>query len=354
MTDRRGRAGSSSMISSSVIAFISSNVYPRYVNSFLRRVSTRPARFRNFLRAAFARPPIFFAMPSPPATLLLQPLRLGRHPSDLAAGRGVKAHRGRFAYMLVRPATMGMVDGIHRHAAHGEDRLAERSEGEPFLPRPVEGLVASARARDGADRRPTVRMEGAEMSRRKLNDGPVSLAHHDGLGTRGAHEATAVPGRRLDVVDERPFRDVAERHRVPAVQIRQAMGHGLADGEAVAGNHEDLLAIETNARQRSGVSGRLEDVRHDPGTAKVRIDDGPGMSVARRTVGRRIPTAAALGAQVLSHQNTPIRMPISSAENSGFNLMIACLPSLRTNVFTFATFTWKRSSKAFLTWSRVA
>src|SRR5256885_12739435 len=87
------------MISSRVIAFISSNVYPRYVNSFLRRVSTRPARFRNFLRAAFARPPIFFAMPSPPATLLLQPFRLGRHPSDLAAGRGVEAHRGRFAYI---------------------------------------------------------------------------------------------------------------------------------------------------------------------------------------------------------------------------------------------------------------
>src|SRR5256885_6056255 len=240
------------MISSRVIAFISSNVYPRYVNSFLRRVSTRPARFRNFLRAAFARPPIFFAMPSPPATLLLQPLRLGRHPSDLAAGRGVKAHRGRFAYMLVRPATMRVVDGIHRHAAHGEDRLAERSEGEPFLPRPVEGLVASARARDGADRGPTVRMEGAEMSRRKLNDGPVSLAHHDGLGTRGAHEATAVPGRRLDVVDERPFRDFAERPRVPALQIRQAMGHGLADGKAIASDHEHILALETNSCRPSG------------------------------------------------------------------------------------------------------
>src|SRR5437660_3467670 len=342
------------MISSRVIAFISSNVYPRYVNSFLRRVSTRPARFRNFLRAALASPPCFFAMPSPPATLLLQPLRLGRHPSDLAARRGVKAHRGRLAHMLVRSASMWMVAGIPRHAAHDEVRLAERSEGEPLLARAVEGLVASARARDGADRGPAVRMEGAKMSRGELDDGPVSLAHDDGLGTRGAHEATAVPGRRLDVVDERPFRDVAERHRVPAVQIRQAMGHGLADGKAVAGDHEDLLTIETNARQRSGVSGRLEDVRHDPGTAKVRIDDGPGVPVARRTVGRRIPAAAALGAQVLSHQNTPIRMPISSAENSGFSLMIACLPSLRTNVFTFATLTWQRSSKAFLTWSRVA
>src|SRR5439155_22366031 len=98
----------------------------------------------------------------------------------------------------------------------------------------------------------------------------------------------------------RPFWDVAERHRVPAVQIRQAMGDGLADGTAVAGDHEDLLAIEPNARQQSGVSGRLEDVRHDPGTANVRIDDGPTRSVARATVVRPISAAASLGAQVLS------------------------------------------------------
>src|SRR5947208_1627593 len=129
---------------------------------------------------------------------------------------------------------------------------------------------------------------------------------------------------------------------------------GMVEWKAVDADQKNLVANEPNAAQWSDVSERLEEVRHDPGTAKERIDDGRGMSVARRTIDRRSPTAAALGAQVLSHQNTPIRMPISSAENSGFSLMIACLPSLRTNVFTFATFTWKRSSKAFLTWSRVA
>src|SRR6266571_4243829 len=122
------------MISSKVMAFISSSVYPRYVNS-----SEPPSPVH----------PFSLPCPSPPTTLLLQPLRLGRHPSDLAAGRGVKAHRGRLAHMLVRPASMGMVDGIHRHAAHGEDRLAEGSEREPLLPRAVEGLVAVARACDG-------------------------------------------------------------------------------------------------------------------------------------------------------------------------------------------------------------
>src|SRR5947208_11061765 len=220
MTDRRGRAGSSSMISSSVMAFISSSVYPRYVNSFLRRVSTSPPASATSSEPPSPDHPFSLPCPSPPTTLLLQPLRLGRHPSDLAAGRGVKPHRGRFAHMLVRPASVGMVDGVHRHAAHDEVCLAERSEGEPLLPRAVEGLVAAARARDGADRGPAIRMEGAELSRGELNDGPVSLAHHDGLGTRGPHESTAIPGHRLDVVDERPFWDVAERHRVPAVQIR--------------------------------------------------------------------------------------------------------------------------------------
>src|SRR5438309_11835891 len=119
---------------------------------------------------------------------------------------------------------MGRGDSSRRPHTAGEVRLAERSEGEPLLARAVEALVAAARARDGADRGPAIRMKGAELSRRELNDRPVSLAHDDGLGTRGAHEATAVPGSRLDVVDERPFRDVAEQHRVPAVPIRQAMG----------------------------------------------------------------------------------------------------------------------------------
>src|SRR2546427_7444733 len=58
---RRGRAGRSSMTSCRVIAFISSRVYPRYVNSRFLRTSTPAARFLSFLRAAFASPPIFFA-----------------------------------------------------------------------------------------------------------------------------------------------------------------------------------------------------------------------------------------------------------------------------------------------------
>src|SRR5207244_447312 len=162
MTDRRGRAGSSSMISSRVIAFISSSVYPRYVNSFCGASRRDPPASATSSEPPSPDHPFSLPCPSPPTTLLLQPLRLGRHPSDLAAGRGVKTHRGRLAHMLVRPASVGMVDGIHCHAAHGEVRLAEGSEGERLLPRPVEGLVAAARARDGADRGPAIRMEGAE------------------------------------------------------------------------------------------------------------------------------------------------------------------------------------------------
>src|SRR2546429_2253537 len=172
------------MISSSVMAFISSRVYPRYVNSFLRRVSTRPARFRNFLRAAFARPPIFFAMRLPPSSLLLQSLRFRGHPADLPAGRSVESDGRRLADVLVRSASMRMVDGIHRDPADLEVGLAEGLEGEPFLAGLCEGLVPAARACDRADRRAAIRMERSELARRQLDDGPISLAHDDGLRAR--------------------------------------------------------------------------------------------------------------------------------------------------------------------------
>src|SRR5439155_25232047 len=187
MNERRGRAGKSSMISSRVIAFISSSVYPRYVNSFLRRVSTRPARFRSFRRAAFARPPIFFAISGPPS-LRLQPFRLRGHPADLAAGRHIVAHRRRFPNVLMGAAAMGMVHRIHRDAADLEHRLAERAEREPLLARFRERLVAPARARNRANHRAAFRVEAVELARRKLNDRSVAVTHHHGLGPCGTDE----------------------------------------------------------------------------------------------------------------------------------------------------------------------
>src|SRR5207249_457872 len=249
---------------------------------------------------------------------------------------------------------MRVVDWIHRDPADVKGRLAERLIREPLLASLREGLVSTARSRDRADRGPAVRMERVELSGRTLDDRSLGLADDDGLRPRGADELPSVPGHRFHVVDERSFRDVAEGQRVPSVHVRHAVCDRLADRETVTRDHEDFLAVEADARERRGVTGRLEDVRDDAGPAKVRMDDGTGMAVARRPVRRRGAAAAPLGSQILPHQNTPIRIPISSAEKPGFNLMIACLPSLRTNVLTFSTFTWKRSSNAFLTWSRVA
>src|SRR5438552_2161442 len=181
----------------------------------------------------------------PPSPLLLQPLRFRGHPADLPAGRSVISDGRRLADVLVRSASVGMVDGIHRDPADLEVGLAERSEGEPLLAGAREGLVPAACACDRADRRAAVRMEGSELARRQLHDGPISLAHDHGLRAGGADEA--------------------------------------------------------------------------------------------------------LARKILSHQNTPIRIPISSAENSGLSLMTACLPSRRTKVLTFATLTWNSSSKALLT-----
>src|SRR5207249_1033668 len=83
----------------------------------------------------------------PPSPLLLQPLRFRGHPADLPAGRSVISDGRRLADVLVRSASVGMVDGIHRDPADLEVGFAERSEGEPLLSGAREGLVPRARAR---------------------------------------------------------------------------------------------------------------------------------------------------------------------------------------------------------------
>src|SRR5437762_541106 len=279
---------------------------------------------------------------------------LDGHPADLPAGWSVKSDGRRLADVLVRSASMRMVDGIHRDPADLEVGLAEGLEGKPFLAGLCEGLVPAARAGDRADCRAAIGMERSELARRQLDDGPISLAHDDGLRARGADEAAPVSRHRLEIVDEGPFGDLAQRHRVPAVEIRRAVGHRLPDGKPVARDHEHFVAIEPHPRERGRVARRLEDGGHDAGAAEMRVHDRTRMAVARRPIRRRGPAAAALARKVLAHQNTPIRIPISSAENSGLSLMIACLPSLRTNVLTFSTLTWNSSSNAFLTWSLVA
>src|SRR5438094_480585 len=239
-------------------------------------------------------------------------------------------------------------DLLERHRLHLVERVA--AVGELFLA----SRLHEARAGDRADRRAAIRMERSELARRQLDDGPISLAHDDGLRARGADEAAPVSRHRLEIVNEGPFGDLAQGHRVPAVEIRRAVGHRLPDGKPVARDHEHFVAIEPHPRERGRVARRLEDGGHDAVAAEMRVRDRTRMAVARRPIRRRGPAAAALARKVLAHQNTPIRIPISSAENSGLSLMIACLPSLRTNVLTFSTLTWNRSSNAFLTWSLVA
>src|SRR2546427_63836 len=234
-----------------------------------------------------------------------------------------------------------MVHGVHRNAAHVECGLAEGAVREPLLARFREGLVTAAGTRDRADRRAAIRVERVELSRGKLDHRAFGLADDDGLRSGSPHELPSVPGHRFDVVDQRAFRNLAEGQRVPAVHVRHAVGDRLTNRESVAGNHEDLLTAESNAREGRRVTGRLEDISDHTRTAEARIGDEARMTMARGAVGRRGAATASLGTKILPHQNTPIRMPISSAEKPAFNLMIACFPSFRTNVLTFATFTSK-------------
>src|SRR5947208_1627591 len=180
MTDRRGRAGSSSMISSSVMAFISSSVYPRYVNSFLRRVSTRPARFRNFLRAAFARPPIFFAMPitsddASPSTASagetsVRPCgRAGRQnpPWTVCPHVGATRLRGD-----------GRVEGRRRRSEEPRGKRTERGPVERCVRAPGRSPSRS-RHSEGADRRRARDVGGSANDR-------SAKSHGRGVGSAGS------------------------------------------------------------------------------------------------------------------------------------------------------------------------
>src|SRR3989454_11544589 len=317
------------------------------------RQCVRPAPAGPFARLSPAHPSASSPSSGPPP-LRFEPLWLRGHPADLPAGRSVIADGRRFPDVLVGPAAVRVVHGVYRNAADVEDGLAERAVRDPLLARLRERLVSAARARDRADRRAAIRMKCVELPRGQLDDCAFALADDDGLRPGGADEPPSVPGHRFDVVDERAFRNLAEGQRVPSVHVRHAVRDRLTDREPVAGDHEDLFTIEANARERRRVPGRLENVRDNARPAKMRMGDETRMAVTRGPVGRRRAAAAPLGTQILPHQNTPIRMPISSAEKPGFSLMIACFPSLRTNVLTFSTFAWNRSSNAVLTWVRVA
>src|SRR2546427_9606672 len=284
----------------------------------------------------------------PPPALFLDPLRDRAETPDLAAGGCVPRYRGGPADVLVRTAPVGVVHRVHRDAPHPHRGLAEGPVREVLLPRLRERSLGPPRPRHDADRRSALRVEGAELAARQLEDDPLRVAHDRRGGPRRADELPAVPGFRFDVVDERPLRDRTQRERVPAIDVVSADGHDLADLEPVGRDHEHLEPAVPHPRNRGRPAGGVLDRGNRPFSGELWMRRDPGVAVARGPVrGRRTPSPSLLR-QVLSHQYTPILIATSSARNSLRSLMIACFPSRWMYVFTFSTLTSKRVSNASL------
>src|SRR5439155_14331918 len=169
-----------------------------------------------------------------------------------------------------------------------------------------ERTLRAARTRDDADRRAALRIERGELTARELEDGLLRLAHNDRGGSRRADELPAIPGVRLHVVHEGPFRDRAEGERVPAVDVVPANGHDLADLESVRRDHEDLEAPVLHPRDRSCPARGVLDGRDGPFARELRMVRDPRMAVARGPVRGRSAPAPSLLRQLLSPQYTPL------------------------------------------------
>src|SRR5262245_22928238 len=119
------------------------------------------------------------------------------------------------ALRLALAAAVRVVDGVHRGAAHGRTLAA---------PTAAAGLAAGdvlvVEVSDLADGRAAGERDAAQLSRGEAQDA-VALVLRDELDPRAgaAGHLPAAAGLELDVVDERPGRDVLERKRVPWLDV---------------------------------------------------------------------------------------------------------------------------------------
>src|SRR5688572_18852366 len=199
------------------MACSSAMVLPRYVNSFLARVSMTALALRILRRAAPALTMTRFAIGLPPHARAL-----GSDLADHGAGRGAAGLARGSALEVVRSAAVRVVDGVHGHTADAGPADALRAHGVELLAGLEERLVGAAAARDQADGGPGEGVELAELARRHAHDGLPGLGvRHDlGGGAGGLDELAAVVGAGLEVEHRRAFGDLADDGDVAGLDLR--------------------------------------------------------------------------------------------------------------------------------------
>ena len=209
-----------------------------------------------------------------------------------------------------------------------------------FLPGLDDRALEPTAAPDGADLGAAGGEERLEPARWKL-DRDLARGVRDDEGARagGPNQATPVERVDLEIGDQGPVRDrrerkdaaAAERTRVERDRVPGRDTGGREEPEPDAGRGPD-------DRDRRRAAGGLRDVddRRLAGDGGGRVVDGAVMPVARERYGP-VPGAAPTGDDPFSHQNTPARPPMSSAEYGGANLTVAIFPSRTILTLTFAT-----------------
>src|SRR5439155_396032 len=129
-------------------------------------------------------------------------------------------------------ATMRMVHGVHRHAAHG------RAAAEPANPTGLpERDVLVLQVAHLTDRGAAPESDPPQLARGKLQQGVVALLRHQlDRGARAPSELAATTLAELHVVHHRPERNARQRKTVPRLDVRAWTGlHAIADRQTERG-----------------------------------------------------------------------------------------------------------------------
>src|SRR5260221_9504741 len=179
------------------------------------------------------------------------------------------------------PPAVGVVEGVHGHAAH---RGAEAAPAHLARLAPV--LVLVVDVADLADGRAAAHVDAAHLAAGHAQRRVLAFAGQQlGAGAGAAHQLATLAQGQLDVVDGRAKRDLLQRHRVARTDLGVGAGHDrVADAQPERGEDVALLAVavvdQGDARRAVGVVLDGGDLAGHVELVALEVDDPVQLLVA--------------------------------------------------------------------------